>query len=136
MARKYNQSHIFITGVFSKNSVDTLLAPMGLEDGIDRNFLEIDYLARNTFENALATYRYVQNHQGIQKILIISHDYHIMRIKKLMEGIQGSDGLYEFYYMGVETDYSSTRNIKLLYKEVFKLVRTYLFLLMWNRGMV
>lgn len=135
MAEKYHQSHIFITGVFSKNSVDTLLDPMKTGGSIDRNFLEIDYLARNTFENALSTYRYVQNNTGLDKILIISHDYHIMRIKKLMEAIQKSEDPYEFYYRGVKTDYRSFRNIKLLYKEVFKLLRTYLFLLMWNRDL-
>ena len=131
-AKKYGRPPIFITGVFSKNSVDTLLDPIETE-GIDRDFLAIDYLARNTFENALATYRYIQQNKGISKVLIISHDYHIMRIKRLMEGIQGGDFPYEFYYTGVKTDYTSFRNMKILYKEVGKLIRTYLFLLMWNK---
>ncbi len=134
IAKKYDQYRIFITGVFSSNSVKTLIDPIDKDNGIDRKFLEIDYFARNTFENSLATYRYIQNNKGIQKILIVSHDYHIMRIKKIMKEIQSPYDKYEFYYMGVKTNYHSFRNIKLLYKEVFKLVRTYLFLLMWDKG--
>ena len=133
IARKYRQPRIFITGVFSKNSINTILGPSEFTKDIDRDFLTIDYLARNTFENALATYRYVQNNQGISKILIISHDYHIMRIKKLMEEIPMESNIYEFYYMGVETDYTSLKNVVTLYKEVFKLARTYIFLWIWNR---
>ena len=33
------------------------------------------------------------------------------------------DDLYEFHYMGVETNYTSFKNIVLLYKEVFKLAK-------------
>ena len=133
MAKRYNQPRIFITGVSSKNSIKTLLDPIDKGEGLDRNFLYIDYFARNTFENALATYRYIQNHQVIQKVLIISHDYHIMRIKKIMEAIQNPQENYEFHYIGVKKNYQSFRNIKILYKEVIKLMRTYIFLLLWER---
>ena len=41
LAKAYNQSNIFITGVYTKNSVETLLNPLELEGAIDKNLLEI-----------------------------------------------------------------------------------------------
>ena len=134
LAKKYKQSRIFITGVHSRNSVETLINPLNQDELIDSNLLEIDYLARNTFENALATYRFLQKNKDLKRVLIISHDYHIMRIKKLMNGIENTSDKYEFHYTGVKTDYKSFRNLKILFKEVFKLIRTNLFLMMWDKG--
>ncbi len=132
-AKEYNQSHIFITGVYSKNSVETLIAPLEVGSELDPNQLEIDYLARNTVENGISTLRYLREQKGIERVLVVSHDYHIPRIKHILDKVRSSSDSYEFYYSGIKTDYLDMRNIKILYKEVFKYARTYLFLLMWDQ---
>lgn len=131
-ARELKQSQIFITGVHSKNSVQTLLNPMNLSDDFDANFLEIDYLARNTVENVISTLRHLRENRSLKTVLIISHDYHIMRIKSITNKIKTESDQIEIYYEGVPTNYANSRNIKILYKEVFKLFRAYLFLMFWD----
>lgn len=132
LAKKYNQSNIFITGVYEKNSVQTLLAPLELEDKIDHNLLNIDYYARNTVENCLSTLRHLREKKGFKNILIVSHDYHIPRIKTIFHSIMAEDDDYKIYYSGVETDYTNWKNLKILYTEVYKYLRTYAFLMVWD----
>ncbi len=134
LAKNYDQSNIFITGVYEKNSVQTLLAPLELDDKIDHNLLEIDYYARNTVENCISTLRYLRQKNGFKNILVISHDYHIPRIKTIFHSIMGDDEKYELYYSGVSTDYTDWRNLKILYTEVYKYLRTYAFLMIWDRS--
>lgn len=130
-AKEYNQSNIFITGVYSKNSVETLLRPLEVSNKLDRNMLIIDYNARNTVENVISTFRHLRESPATKKILIISHDYHIMRIKLIVEKLKTSQDKNDFYYSGVETNYKNWKNIKKLFKEVFKYIRTYVFLMFW-----
>jgi uncharacterized SAM-binding protein YcdF (DUF218 family) len=133
LAKKYKQSNIFITGVYVKNSVDSLLDSIELGKEIDPNLLEIDHFARNTVENCLSTLRYLRQKKGFKDILIISHDYHLPRIKTIFSEILSSDDDFNFYYMGVESDYSNWRNLKILYTEVYKYIRTYAFLMIWDQ---
>lgn len=132
LAKKYSQSNIFITGVYNKNSVQTLLTPLQLGDQIDINLLEIDYFARNTVENCLSTLRYLRKKKGFKEILVVSHDYHIPRIKTIFSKILAEDDPYNISYSGVSNNYSDWRNLKILYKEVYKFVRTYAFLMIWD----
>lgn len=132
LAKSYSQSNIFITGVYGKNSVQTLLNPLELDGKIDTNLLEIDYFARNTVENCLSTLRYLREKKGFKKIMIVSHDYHIPRIRTIFNNILTEEDPYEFFYMGVASDYSNLRNLKVLYKEVYKFIRTYAFLMIWD----
>lgn len=132
LAKSYNQSNIFITGVYGKNSVQTLINPLRIEGQIDVNLLEIDYFARNTVENCLSTLRYLREKKGFKKILIVSHDYHIPRIRTIFNNILTEKDAFEFYYSGVTTDYSVWRNLKVLYVEVYKFIRTYAFLMIWD----
>lgn len=131
-AQEYKQPHIFITGVYSKNNVDTLLTPLKVEEKINPDMLQIDYLARNTLENCISTLRYLRENKVYKNILIISHDYHIMRIKLIMNNIIQPGEDFEFHYSGIKTTYSNWRNLKILYTEVFKLLRTYGFLMFWD----
>jgi uncharacterized SAM-binding protein YcdF (DUF218 family) len=132
LAKKFDQSNIFITGVYEKNSVKTLLAPLELEDKIDHNLLDIDYYARNTVENCISTLRYLREKKGFKNILVISHDYHIPRIKTIFHSIKAEDDHFELFYSGVESDYTNFRNLKILYTEVYKYIRTYAFLMIWD----
>ena len=127
-----NPCNIFITGVYGKNSVQTLINPLRIEGQIDVNLLEIDYFARNTVENCLSTLRYLREKKGFKKILIVSHDYHIPRIRTIFNNILTEKDAFEFYYSGVTTDYSVWRNLKVLYVEVYKFIRTYAFLMIWD----
>lgn len=132
LAKDYQQPNIFITGVYTKNTVESLLKPLGDDYIQDLNLLEIDYLARNTVENALSTLRYLRESGQDQDVLIISHDYHILRIRLIMERLRSISDNSRFYYYGLQTQYTEQRNIKILAREVFKLVRAYAFLLLWD----
>lgn len=133
MAQKYNQPRVFITGVYSKNSVDTLLTLKEAVNPPDPDMIEIDYLASNTVENVLSTLRYLRKHNGLKRVLIVSHDYHVMRIKMIMNNLMPNGYGYEFYYSGLQTQYDNLRSLKILYKEVFKITRTWGFLLLWDK---
>lgn len=135
-ARAFRQSQIFISGVYKTNSVDSLVAPLADEvNDIDINMLEIDYQARNTVENVMFTYKHLRHNFALRKVLIISHDYHLARIIKIVESLRRDDDKTEFYYSGVETDFTKWRNLKILATEAFKFTRTWLFLMLWDTDM-
>ena len=130
-AKKYRQFNIFITGVYAKNSVDTLIAPLELSESFRPELFEIDYLARNTVENVISMYRYLKMNKNYERILIVSHDYHLVRIKLINNIInEGED--YQFYYTGIKSHYGSYRSIKILMVEVYKFIRAFVFLTMWE----
>lgn len=133
-AQKHKSSKIYITGVYSKNSIESILENHKNRYPVDDRDIVVDYLARNTVENVISTLRYLRSNIGLNRVMIISHDYHIMRIKLIMENLQTETDQYEFYYSGVKTDYLNFRNLKILYTEVYKLFRTYAFLFFWNSG--
>jgi uncharacterized SAM-binding protein YcdF (DUF218 family) len=130
-AQEYKQPHIFITGVYTKNTVESLLKQYKNIETLDPNLFEIDYQAHNTLENVLSTLRYIKKNKNLQKIVVVSHDYHIARIKHIINTVKTNpDGV--FYFYGINTDYSSFRNLKILYKEVYKYLRTCIFLIFWG----
>lgn len=135
-ALEYNAStKVFISGVYNKNSLKTLMSlekKTLLDNNIDQNRFEIDYYARNTFENVISTLRYLRQNHGIKEVMIISHDYHIMRIKSIFNKLPTPSDKYNFYYFGIKTNYLGWRNIRIIYKEVYKLIRTYFFLLLFD----
>lgn len=134
-ASNYSHAKLFITGVYSQNTVEKLLNTLNDDSNknlnIDLDQLEIDYMARNTLENVISTMRYLKQNQSLHKILVISSDYHIIRIKMIMRKIIGNSQ-HQFYYYGTENDYSKWRNFKILNTEFIKLIRTYLFLVIWD----
>lgn len=132
LAKQYKQSNIFITGVYGKNSLQTLIRPLTISQEINTNLIEIDYYARNTVENVLSTLRYLRVKKGFKNILIVSHDYHIPRVKTIFNSVLTSDDNYNLYYIGVESRYETYRDFKVLYKEVYKYIRTYIFLTIWD----
>jgi uncharacterized SAM-binding protein YcdF (DUF218 family) len=95
--------------------------------------IELDYTARNTVENVISTLKYLRNNRGLNKILIISSDYHIMRIKQIINTLTKEDDHFSFYFSAVSSNYLLFRNIKTLYIETFKLVRTKIFLMFWDQ---
>lgn len=131
-AQEFKQPNVFITGVHEKNSVKTLINPIDPHTQ-EIDHIELDYTARNTVENVVSTLKYLRNNRGLNKILIISSDYHIMRIKQIINTLSKDDDKFTFFYSAVPSNYLHLRNIKILYTETFKLVRTKIFLMFWDQ---
>lgn len=132
MAKKYPQARIFITGVNKNNTLEKLLEPFDLE--LRPKLMDIDYWARNTVENGISTIRMLRKNPTLKNVLIISHDYHLMRINLIMDKLKAENEDYKLQFLGRETNYSNFRNLKILSKEVVKLVRTYFLFLFWSPG--
>lgn len=130
--QEFKQPNVFITGVHQKNSVKTLINPID-PIAAETDHIELDYTARNTVENVVSTLKYLRNNRGLNKILIISSDYHIMRIKQIINTLAKEDDKFTFYFSAVTSNYLQFRNIKILYTETFKLVRTKIFLMFWDQ---
>lgn len=139
LAEKHPSAKLFITGVYVKNNLEILLRNQGtglsVEEYLEQesHHIEIDYLARNTVENGIATLRYAQELPAVQNILIISSDYHIFRINLIMETLRSKNQDFSFYYEAVAGNYTEWRSIKILMKEVYKLLKTSTFLLFWDK---
>lgn len=131
-ALEYKQPNIFITGVYQKNSVDSILTRFEDAKLIDTDLIDIDYEARNTIENVIFTLRYLRENPTFEKVLVISNDYHIMRSKLLMNQLKGPQDNFEIHYLGIETDYTKLRNIKILYTEFFKLIKALAVITFWD----
>jgi uncharacterized SAM-binding protein YcdF (DUF218 family) len=138
-AEKYPSAKLFISGVFVKNSLKTLLHKQGtnlsVEEFIEQesHHIELDYLARNTVENALATYHYLKKMDNAKNVLIISSDYHIFRISKIIEALGDGDKKYNFYFESIKSDYRQVSSLQKLFKEVYKFIKASTFLLFWDR---
>jgi len=132
VARKYKKAGIFITGVNERNTIKNIIEPFELERDLSKKKFEIDYQATNTIENVLSTLRFLRKNPDIKNILIISHDYHILRISLIMNKFMQRNDSYNFYYSGIPSKFSEFRNIKILSKEILKWIRTYVVLWIWS----
>lgn len=139
LARRYKTSKILISGVYQSNTIQTLLQNQVKESDrelvqqiIDTNRIEIDHVAKNTIENVFSTFHYLRNTHTQGDVLIVSNDYHIMRIKLIVNMINNEKDKLNFYYKGMPTDYKSLRNIKILYREVTKYIKAFVFLILWD----
>lgn len=136
LAKQFTQPRILISGVYNRNNVETFVSTIQneSEQEIDPNRLEIDYSARNTVENVLSTLRYIRENKGFKNILIVSSDYHIFRIKLILNRLISSDEKEKInlLYSGVENQFSDWRSVVILYKEVYKSIKAMLFLTFWD----
>lgn len=139
-AEAHPSANIFITGVYAKNNLEILLKKQGknisVEDYIESesHHIEIEYLARNTIENGLATINYLSKQNLLHpRVLIISSDYHIFRIARIMRALQDDNSEVDFYFESIPNDYNKISNIQKLIKEVYKFFKTSTFLLFWER---
>jgi uncharacterized SAM-binding protein YcdF (DUF218 family) len=131
-AQEFKQPNVFITGVHEKNSVKTLLNPIDPHNA-ETEHIELDYTARNTVENVISTLKYLRSNRGLNKILIISSDYHIMRIKVIINTLMKEDENFQFFFTPVQSDFLTVKHMKILYTETFKLIRTKVFLMFWDQ---
>jgi uncharacterized SAM-binding protein YcdF (DUF218 family) len=129
--KKNPSSKLFISGVHAANSFQTLVDKQILvaEDDDENDIknpgmqIDLDYESKNTFQNVRETVEFLQANPQIKRILIISSDYHIMRINLILSHLT-SKSKPEFFYDAVVTDYASWNNQRKLLKEAVKLVRT------------
>lgn len=135
--KSHPSSKLFISGVYAKNSLSTILKEQGIiiqaDDYLSQKAhnIELDYLARNTIENVLATLNYLENNKNLKNVLIISSDYHIYRISKIVDTLKGNMDI-DVHYKATDSDYMDLRNIKLLFKEFYKFIKTSTFLMFWD----
>jgi len=132
-AKDFNFPPIFITGVSSKFATKKILLSLQKKNINNFSNVNFDYQAKNTLENVIYTLSFAKKNRNYNKILIISHDYHILRIKHIIEKMTSNQVSPKFYYYGISKNYFNFRNLKILFKEVYKMVRTYVFLSLWEQ---
>ena len=135
--KKKPNSKILITGISPSFTIEKFtkhLKEKHPDISIDPANITFDTMAANTVENAIFTMRHLLLNPNLQNILIISHDYHILRIKLIVETINNLDDPRNFYYLGIKTDYTELRNLKILFNETLKLIKTSGFLLLWEKN--
>ena len=129
LLKKNPSAKLFISGVYAANSFQTLIEKQAnptTGEAIN-NFgmqVDLDYKSQNTFENVRETVNFLRNNSEFKKVLIISSDYHIMRIKLIMSHYIKKDKP-EFYFDSVNTSYSNWNDIKKLLLESVKITRTF-----------
>jgi uncharacterized SAM-binding protein YcdF (DUF218 family) len=166
VAKSYPNAKIYISGVYNKNTVETLIEKQvkpheevaekkleqsslaksdtkpaaevietqkEIEPEITSDMIVIDYDARNTLENVIYTLHYLRKTGEHRNVLVVSSDYHILRIKWLFNSILGKSDDFQINYLGMKSDFSNLKNLKFLFKEVIKLAQTSLFLMVWDK---
>jgi uncharacterized SAM-binding protein YcdF (DUF218 family) len=139
LAKTFPSAKIFITGVYAKNSLETLIKSqtnelVSVDEFLNKlsHHVDLDYLARNTVENGIATLNYLRQHPEHKRVLVVTSDYHVLRSKLILNTLVEDEEQVSFYYEGIARDYTQVRSIKILLKEVYKLFKTSSFLLFWD----
>lgn len=138
LLKKNPTSKLFISGVHAANSVRTIMnkqapeTPEVEDPGVQ---VDLDYESRNTFENVRETVSYLKENPQIKKVLIISSDYHIMRIKIIISHFL-SGSKQEFYFDSVPNTYTTWKDTKKVLKEAVKIVRTFVLLKIFREDVV
>ena len=97
--------------------------------------VDLDYESKNTFEHVRETVEFLQKNPDANKVLIISSDYHIMRIKLIISHYM-SDSKQEFFFDSVINSYTSWSDVKKLLFETLKLGRTFVLLKVLRENVV
>ena len=132
LLKKNPSSRLFISGVHAANSFQTLLdkqADPTTGEALKTPGMQVDldYESKNTFENVRETVQFLKENADLNNVLIISSDYHIMRVKLIISHfIHGKKP--EFYFDSVPNSYTSWRETRKLLKEAVKIARTFVIL--------
>lgn len=138
LAEQYPSAKLFVSGVHTKNSLKTLLVKQGKGISVDEfleqegHHIELDYLSRNTVENGISTLNFLKRFEEYRNVLIISSDYHILRVSLIMMTLNDIPTA-KFYFESIRSDYSDFGNIKKIFKEVYKIAKATTFLLFWDK---
>lgn len=133
LLRKNPSAKLFISGVHAANSFRTLIVNQA-ESSLSEEMLssesmqiDLDYESKNTLENVRETVKFLRSNPQFQNVLIISSDYHIMRIRLIISHLL-SDTKTHFFFDSVITHYNSWNDVRKLLLEGIKISRTYLIL--------
>lgn len=131
---KFPNSKLLISGVDERNSAELLFNTYNKnpELSFDESRIQIDYLSKNTIENVLSTIRYINSNKDIAKVLVISSDYHILRIKMIIDQLMRDKEGVDLVYISQRSKLDSFRNYKIIFKEVYKLFQAMIFLSIWS----
>ena len=130
--KKNPSAKLFISGVYAANSFQTLIDKQtdpltGLAAQAPDLQVDLDYESKNTFENVRETVGFIKSNPQLDKVLIISSDYHIMRIKLIISHYMNGRKP-EFFFDSVPNTYRDWKDIKKLLKEALKISRTFFML--------
>jgi uncharacterized SAM-binding protein YcdF (DUF218 family) len=132
LLKKNPSAKLFISGVHAANSFQTLIDKQGTPetgeelDGAGTQ-IDLDYESKNTYQNVRETIEFLRVNPQLNKVLVISSDYHIMRVNLLMSHfIKGSRP--EIYFDSVTNHFGSWKEVRKLLKEAVKLSRTFILL--------
>jgi uncharacterized SAM-binding protein YcdF (DUF218 family) len=140
LLKKNPSSRLFISGVYATNSFQTLIDkqtdPMtSIELQKPETPVDLDYKSKNTFENVNETVKFLRLNPNYNKVLIISSDYHIMRIKLIISHFM-SGKQTEFFFDSVPNTYNTWDDTRKLLKEAIKIVRTFVILKIFREDVV
>jgi uncharacterized SAM-binding protein YcdF (DUF218 family) len=140
LLKKNPTSKLFISGVYAANSFQTILNKQGsastnAELSAAGMQVDLDYESKNTFENVRETVEYLKSNPELNKVLIISSDYHIMRVKLIISHFM-SGSKQEFYFDSVPNSYTTWKDTRKLLKEALKLGRTFVLLKVFREEIV
>lgn len=128
LLKKNPTAKLFISGVHAANSFQTILNKQTPGESAELNSpsvqVDLDYKSTNTFENVRETVEFLKVNPQLQNVLIISSDYHIMRINLIISHYM-SGSKSRFYFDSVTNDYGSWSETKKLLKEALKIARTF-----------
>lgn len=140
LLKKNPSSRLFISGVYATNSFQTLIDkqtdPMtSIELQKPETPVDLDYKSKNTFENVNETVKFLRLNPNYNKVLIISSDYHIMRINLIISHFM-SGKQTEFFFDSVPNTYNTWDDTRKLLKEAIKIVRTFVILKIFREDVV
>ena len=140
LLKKNPTSKLFISGVHAANSFQTLLAKQSIPTTTEELSaagmqVDLDYESKNTFENVRETVQYLKANPDLEKVLIISSDYHIMRVKLIISHFMDGSKK-EFYFDSVPNSYTSWKETRKLLKEAVKIMRTFVILKIFREEIV
>lgn len=129
LLKKNPSAKLFISGVYATNSFQTLLTKNEIisAEELEGVQVDLDYNSRDTLENVKETVDFLKHNPELNKILIISSDYHILRIRMIVSHYLDDSGK-DFYYDSTYTNFSNWKNIKKLFWETLKIFRTFVLL--------
>lgn len=130
LLKKNPTSKLFISGVHEKNSFQTIInnqsSPVATDELNSPSMqIDLDYESKNTFENVRETVQFLKTNPDLNNVLIISSDYHIMRVNLIISHFM-KDTKHEFYFDSVPNEYTSWRETRKLLKEALKICRTFI----------
>jgi uncharacterized SAM-binding protein YcdF (DUF218 family) len=139
LLRKNPSAKLLISGV-GANSYQTIVNkqvnPLEAQEVTNVGLqVDLDFESTNTFENVRETVEFLQKNPDANKVLIISSDYHIMRIKLIISHYMSSSK-QEFYFDSVINPYNSWSDVKKLLFETLKIGRTFVLLKILRENVV